>query len=140
MCAVGVQEGPGQICDRLSSPVHNQTRFLCDNRYLYSLQILFMCILQKLIRILRSHDNGHTFLRFGDRKLRSVKTRVLLGNLIQINLKSRSQLSDGNRNTACAEIVALLDDMTDLRTAEHTLKLSLRGSVTLLNLCSAGLQ
>ena len=140
MRAVGIQEGAGQIRDGLSSPVHHKARLFRNNSDLNRLEILFVCVLQELIRILRRYYHCHPLLGFGDCQLCAVKTRILLRNLIQVDPESGSKFTDGNGNTACAKVVALLDDVTDLRAAEHSLQLPLCRRITFLDLCAAGLK
>ena len=140
MRPVGIQESAGQVDNSLTPPVQNQPGLLCDNRDLYCLQIFLMRIGQELVCVLRIHHYSHSLLRLGNGKLRSIQTFVFLRNLVQIYLQTGSQLSDCDRDAAGAKIIALFDNRADLRTAEHTLDLTLGRRISLLYLCPAGLQ
>ena len=61
--SVGVQKCTAQVNDRFPSPVHDKTCIVCDNCHRNRLQILLGSKLQKLVRMLRRHDNRHSLLR-----------------------------------------------------------------------------
>ena len=140
MCSVGIKESTGNVHNCLSSPVQHQIRLLRHNRYRSCLQVFLGCITKEFLFVLRRNNNCHSLLRLGNRKLRSVEAFVLLGHKIQIYIQTIRQLSDGNGNTARTEIIALLDQMRNLGSAEQSLELSFRRSISLLNLSAAGFQ
>ena len=138
MCAVGVEERTGDVYNLLASPGKDKSglcRNLSDRN---SLEVLLVGKCKHRRNVLLVHNNRHTLLGLGDGKLRAVQTRILLRNLVQIDAKARCQLADGYGNTARTEIVALLDEAAHLGTTEESLELSLGGSITLLNLGTAG--
>ena len=137
MCPVGVQEGPAQIHNGLAAPVHLKPWLLCHHCHGHCLQVFLCSIPKEPVNILWIHHHCHTLLGLGNGYLRAVQARIFLGNLVQINLKAGSQLSDGYRYAACAEVIALLDDSADLRPAEHPLNLALCGRISLLYLSPA---
>ena len=137
--AVGGDEFSGQIDDHLISPVHYQSGRLRHYSHPHRVQIFFRRIAQELLRVLLCHDDSHTLLRLRDRKLGSVQSRILLGNQIQLNIQSVRQLADRYADTACAEIVADLDQAADLGIAKQSLNLTLCRRVTLLYFRSAGM-
>ena len=92
-----------------------------------------------MFHILRRDDAGHSLLGFRDRKLGSVKSGVFLGYLIQIDLKTLGQLADGYGDSAGAKVIALADQLRDLRSSEHALQLSLCRRISLLNFGTAHL-
>ena len=69
----------------------------------------------------RVHYDRHALLRLADSQLGAIQPVILAGNRIQINLQSVSQLPDGDRNTAGAEIVAALDEATRFAVTEQPL-------------------
>ena len=139
MRAVRVKEGSGNVYDLLVPPDQHQTRLLCDNRHLDSFQILLIRIGKEGLNILRIDNDCHTLLRLGNSKLRAIQSCIFLRYLIQINLKTRCQLADRYRYAACSEVVALLDEMADLRPTEQTLQLPLGRCISFLYLCAAHL-
>ena len=139
MSSVRIQEGSGDIYDLFSSPYQNQTRTLGHDCNFYGLQVLLLGIFEELIHIFRIHNDCHTLLRLGNGNLGSVKTCIFFRHLVEVDTKARSQLSDGNRDTARTEVVTFLNQAADLRATEHTLDLTLSGSITFLHLCAADL-
>ena len=139
MRAVGIQEGSGNIYDLFVSPDQHQPGLGGHYRYFHRLQVFLVGIFQELIHVFRIHHHCHALLGFGDGDLCSVQTGVLLRNLVQINMQTVRQLTDGYRNAARAEIITFLDQFAYLRTAEHSLDLSLGRRVSFLNLRAANL-
>ena len=139
MGAVGVQERAADVDDGLASPVHHKTRALSDHCHRDRGQILLVGVCQELVHVLRVDDAGHTLLGLGDGDLRAVQARILLRDLVEVDVEARCQLADGDRNAAGAEVVALLDEQADLRSPEHALQLPLGGRVALLDLSAADL-
>ena len=139
MSAVGVQERPGQIYNFFSAPYQNQTGILCNNSHRNCLQIFLISVSQELIHVLRRNHNCHTLLRLGNRNLRAVQSGVFLWHLVQFYPQSVRQLTDGNGNAACTEIVTFFNNIGNLFPAEQSLDLSLSRRVTLLNLRTAGI-
>ena len=137
MCTVCIQECAGEINYILSSPLKYQPGLLGNYRYFRSLKVLLCRIFHKLRYIRRIDNNCHTLLGFGDSQLCTVKARILLGYLIQINGKAVCQLTDGNGNTARTEIVTLADQLAYLGTPEESLQLSFGRCITLLDFCAA---
>ena len=119
--------------------MHHKAGTLCNHSHADCLQVLFCRIGQERIHILGIHHHSHALLGFRNCNLRSVQTGILLRHLVQINLQTGSQLADGYRHTAGAEIVALFDDAGYLRTAEHSLDLPLGRRISLLHLGAAHL-
>ena len=138
MRAVGVKERAADIDHILPAPGQNQIRFLRHNRERRCFQIFFCRIGEKLIPVLRRHDDRHALLGLGDGKLSSIKALILFRNQIKIHPESVRKLSDCDGDPARAKIIALLDHVRDLRPAEQALQLPFRGRVTLLNLSAAG--
>ena len=84
--------------------------------------------------------HSHTLLALGDGQFGAVQTLIFLSDLVQVDLQAVGQLTDGNRDTACAKVVAALDEAAGILAAEQTLQLTLDGGVALLHLGTAGLQ
>ena len=118
-------------------PQQHQPGFFRDLRHRDCLQILLCRIMQESFFIFRGYDNRHSFLRFGNRQLRSVQSCVFLGYQIQIYGQSVCQLPDRDRNAACTEIIAFLNQAAYLRSAEESLNLPFRRCVSLLHLRTA---
>ena len=129
---VGIQESTGEIGNDLAFPAHDHTRCFRNNSDSVRFQILFFSFSDELIGIFGSDDYGHTLLGFGDRKLGTVETFVFLADIVQFDLKTVSQFTDGNTDTAGTEIVAALDQACYFSVAEQSLDLSFLGSVTFL--------
>ena len=139
MSAVGVQEGTGNVYNLLASPLQHQAGLLGDNGHRHSLQVFFFCVSQELVKIGRIDYHSHTLLGLGNGDLRSVQSLVFLRHLVQVHHQACCQLTDGYRHTACAEIVALLDETADFLSAEQALDLPLGRRIALLHLCAARL-
>ncbi len=137
MCTVGIKKGSRNIHYLLTAPHQHKPRLFCDRCNLDSLQILLRRICKKRICILRVHNDCHTLLRLGNRKLRSVQSRILFRHLVHIDNQTIRKLADCHGNTARTEIVALLNQLADLRTPEQSLQFALRRSISFLNLRTA---
>ena len=135
--AVGVEELAGKVNDLLAAPEHSESCFLGHGCNVSSLEVFRGCDLDEASGILCGNNNSHSLLRFGDCKLGAVKSLVLLRNFVEIDGQTVCKLTDGNRNTARAKVIAALDKAGCFCVSEKTLKLALLGSVTLLNLCAA---
>ena len=135
---VGVEEFTGNIHDHLAPPQHGQTGIVGDVGHHGGLQIFACRDLAEASHVAGLYHHSHSLLRFADGQLRSVQTLVLLGYPIQIDTKTVCQFTDGNGNTAGTEVIAALDQAGRLGIAEQSLKLSLLGGITLLNLRTAG--
>ena len=139
MCPIRVEESPLNVDDGLPSPVHDQPRLLCNLRHLCSLKVLLRRIFHESRLIHWIDDDRHPFLRLRNRNLGSVKSCIFLRNLVKVNDKTGCQLSNRNRHTTCPEVIALADQLRNLRSPEHPLKLTLCWCISLLNLSPAHL-
>ena len=83
--------------------------------------------------------NGHALLRLGDCQLSAIKTVILLRNSIQVDVKAVGKLANSNRDTAGTKVVAALNELASVFTAEEALKLALNRGVALLDLGSVAL-
>ena len=137
---VGVQELAGEVDDGLAVPEFAHALFLGNGGNDRSFEVFLGSVLHKGLGILGSDSHGHTLLALGDGQLGAVQTLVFLGDLIQVDLQAVGQLADGNGDTACAEVVAALDETAGILAAEQALQLTLDGGVALLHLGTAGLQ
>ena len=116
--SVGIQEVTAHIDDDMVPPLHDQPcllRHLCN---LHGFQILFGCRRQKSRHILRLNHDSHSLLGFRDGKLRSIQSRILLRNLIQMDKQAWRQLSNRNADASSSKIVADLNQTAHLRVAE----------------------
>ncbi len=109
MCAVRVEEGAGQIDNRLASPVQDEARLRRDHSDRRRLEIFFLRVPQEGIDILRVEHAGHALLRLGNRNFRAVEPRVLERHLVEVHGETRCELADCDRDAARAEVIALLD-------------------------------
>ena len=75
-----------------------------------SFEVFLGGVLHKGLGILGSDGHGHTLLALGDGQLGAVQTLIFLSDLVQVDLQAVGQLTDGNRDTACAKVVAALDE------------------------------
>ena len=140
LCTVGIQEFTGKVNDDVAVPGHSQSLLRLDACYAGCFKVLGKRQLAEAISILGSNHNSHSLLAFADGKLGAVQALVLLGHGVQINIQTVGQLADGNRNTACAKVVAALDQTGGLGITEQSLQLSFLGCVTLLHLCTTAFQ
>ena len=137
MSPVGIQERSFDVYDLFIPPYEHQAGFLRHHSDRDCLQILFSCILQKSVHIGRIHHHGHPLLGFGDGDLGSVKACVFLWHFVEIHPQAVGEFSDGDRDAACAEVVALFDQEAHFLPTEHALKFPLGRSVSFLYLCPA---
>ena len=72
--------------------------------------------------------------------LSAVKAVVFLRNLIEVDTQAVSDLAQGNRHAARAEVVTALDETAGLAATEQPLKLALDRGVALLHLGTAMLK
>ena len=136
--AVGVQERAGDVDDVVAVPVHDQARLLGDGGDDRCLQVFLLGVAQELLHILGGHGAGHALLGFGDCQLGAVQAFILLGHGIQVDVEAVGDFARCNGNAACAEVVAALDQLAGVATAEQALELALHGGVALLDLGAAG--
>ena len=139
-CAVGVQEFPADVDDGIAIPMHHQSGLLRHLCHRASLEILFGCQSQEGIHVLWLYHHSHTLLGLGDGQLGAIQSLVFLGNGVEVNFQTVCQLTNGNRHTACAKVIAPLNQAAGLGIAEQPLKLPFLGSVTLLHLSTAAFQ
>ena len=135
---VGVKEFTADVNDLLAVPEHNESGLSLYGSNDGSLKVLAVCKLKEASLVFLLDNASHSLLRLTDSKLGAVKTVILLRYCIEVDLKSVGKLTDRNRNTACSEVVTSLDHTASLSVSEESLELSFLGSVTLLNLCTAG--
>ncbi len=138
MRSVRVKESPAYIDDLFASPLKHKALFFGHDGDSHRLKVLLVREGEKFIDIGRIDDDSHSLLRFGDRKLGAVKSRVFLGNLIERDSESVRKLSYSDRHSAGSEIVAFLYYAAYLGTSEKSLYFTLSGCVSLLHLRSAG--
>ena len=136
--AVGVEELAGEVGNGLPLPGHDHAGLLGDHGHAVGLQVLGLGELDKLVCVLGGDHYGHTLLGLGDGQLGAVQAVVLLADGVEVDLQAISQLTNGNRNAACAKVVAALDEAGDLGVTEQSLDLALLGGVTLLHLGGHG--
>ena len=111
--------------------------YVCDMGHLY---VLAAAVRHHLLLVLCLDDDGHTLLRFADRKFRRVESAVLHRNPVEVYVKTVGKFSDGNADATGTEVVRFLDESGHFRTAEKPLELSLFRSITLLHLAAASLE
>ena len=116
-----------------------ESRLLCDSCNNGSLEVFAVCKCHKSLCIFLLDNDRHSLLRLRNCKLRAVKSLVFLGYFVKIDIKSVRKLSDSDRNTARAEVVASLYHSASLCVTEKPLELSFLGRISLLHLSSAGL-
>ena len=137
-CAVGVQEGPGQVGDGLALPVHDHAGAGGDHGHPIGLQVLRLGGGDELLLVLGGDDNGHALLALGDGQFGAVQAVVLLAHGIQLDLQTVGQLANGHGHAAGAKVVAALDEAGHVAVAEQALDLPLLGGVALLHLAGHG--
>ena len=138
--AVRVQELAGDVDDGVALPVHGQVRVLRHGGDHGGLEVFLGGQFLEPGDVLRLDDDGHTLLRFGDGEFGTVKAFVLLRDFVKVDLKAISEFADGDRDTAGTEVVAALDELRRFGVAEQSLEFALFGSVTLLDLGTAGVE
>ena len=138
--SVCCEEAAGNPYNLFAAPPHDQTWILCHHSDTCRLQIFCIRIIQKSRDILGSQHDRHTFLGLGDRKFRTIQPLILLRNGIKIDRQPIRKLTDCHGDTACTEVVAALDQTTDLGIAEKALQLAFRRRIALLYLRSRSRQ
>ena len=131
---VGVEELAGQIDDGDAVPGHAHARLggnLGDNG---RLQVLLGGVAHELLDVTVGDGAGHALLGFRDGELGAVKTVVLLGHGIKVDIQAVGKLAYGDRDTAGAKVVAALDQTAGIAAAEQALQLALDRGVALLDL------
>ncbi len=136
-CAVRREKFAAQADYGLAHPVHLEARFFRDDRDDRCLKIFAFGIFYKFGSVVRIYDNSHSFLRLGDRKLGAVETFVFLGNAVKIYRDAVGKLSDRDGNSACAEVVASLDETCNLAATEQSLYLSFFRRIAFLHFSAA---
>ena len=140
MGTVRIEEVTGQVDDRLPSPVHHKSRLLRHRRDDRGLEIFLVRILHEFLYVFFVDNNCHSLLGLGDRDFRPVKSRILLRDLVEIDVQTARELANRDRDTARAEIIAFFDEMRSVRTSEKTLELSLCRRISLLDFSAAVLR
>ena len=138
--AVGVEKITGDISNQLAIPAHTQTIFVCNNCDNDRFQIFLCSLCNECVHILGTHNNCHAFLRFGNGKLCAVQTVIFLGDCIQVNVQTVGKLTNCNRYTTRAKVIAAANHTGYVSISEQTLELAFLGWVTLLYFCAAGLK
>ena len=138
--AVGVQEFALDVADDIAVPAHDKARLRRHLGHDGGLQVFPVGCGNEFLRVLFRHHNGHALLALGDGKLGAVQPVIFFRYGVQVNGKAVGQLTDGDGNTARAEVVAALDHPRCFLCAEQALQLALHRRIALLHLCTAGLQ
>ena len=136
-CAVGVKELTRDIYDSFAVPCHCKSGLgsnLCNN---CCFEVFFCGEGEEFFYVFCFNSNSHSFLRFAYSELCTIKTFVFFGNCVKIDCKTVCNFTDSNRNTACTEVVASLDEKRSLGVTEKSLKLAFFGCITFLNLSTA---
>ena len=137
MSTGSIKEFTSKIYNSLTAPVNNKTVCISNISNLYSLKIFFFCFRNKTFSIFSTNNTSHTFLRFRNSKLSTIQTFILLRYLIKINFKTRSKLTNSNRNTTSTKVVTAANHQANFFIAEQTLNFSFFNSITLLNFSSS---
>ena len=133
-CAVRVEELAGQVDDGDAVPGHAHARLggnLGDDG---CLQVLLGGVAHELLDVTVGDGAGHALLGLGDGELGAVKTVVLFGHGIKVDIQAVGKLAYGDRDTAGAKVVAALDQTAGIAAAEQALQLALDRGVALLDL------
>ena len=138
LSAVRIEEGSGNVDDRIASPLHDKSLRIGDISNNGSFEIFFCCELDELLSVFASDDDSHSFLGFGNSKLCSVKAFILLRYLVEIDIKAVSQFAYSDGYAACAEIVAAFDEARNFAASEEALDLFFSQRIALLYFCAAG--
>ena len=136
---VRIEECTAQVDYAIAAPLHLKSRLFGDDGHDLRIEVFLLRLGAEFLHILRVEHDRHTLLRFGNRKLGAVEALVLLRDFVQINLKARCKLADGDAHAARAEVVAALDERGNLRVTEQTLNFAFGRRVALLHLCAANL-
>ncbi len=131
---IAVEERTADADDRIASPPHDQTRILGDRRDDRCLKILLARITEEFLDILGGDGARHTLLGLSNCQLGAIKAFVLFGNKVEVDVETVRDLTRGDRDATCAEIVATLDQLAGIAAAEQALELTLDRSIALLNL------
>ena len=112
--AVGVEEIAGNIDNLDAVPGHAQAVLVGNGCHNNSLDILLGSCGNEGVHVLCTDNDSHALLRLGDSQLGAVQTVVLLGNRVQVDVQTVSQLADGNGYTARTEVVAAANHAGDV--------------------------
>ena len=132
--AVGVEEVAGDVDDALAAPFHDQATGVGDVGDLHRFEVLAAGGGEEGGDVLGLEDDGHAFLRFGQRDLGTIEAVILERHAVEVDVERRGELADGDGDAAGAEVIATLDQAADGRIAEETLQLALGRGVALLDL------
>ena len=135
-----VDELAGKVADQLPAVPHAHPATVGDIRHMSYFYVVGRAEGAEGVYILRLDHDGHPFLGFADGKFGSVQAGVLGRHTVQPDVQAAGEFAYGHAHAASSEVVALLDEARDLRTAEEPLQLALFGGITLLHLAAAGLQ
>ena len=102
-----------------------------------NLDILRMAVLHETLHVAALDDHRHTLLRLAYGQLRGVQSAVLHGHAVEVYVQTGGQLANCDTDAAGTEVVRLLDQARNLRTAEQTLQFALLGGISLLHLRTA---
>ena len=137
---VGVQELTADVDDGHAVPHHVQALFLGDLCHGGRLKVFLGGNGDELVHILGGKGHSHALLALADGQLGAVQAVILLGDLVQVDIQAIGQLADGNGNAARTKVVAALDHLAGILTAEQALELALDGRIALLHLGTAVVQ
>ena len=137
---VGIEEFPADIDDFRAVPCHPKPIVVCHTGNGRCRKIFHVRKLQEGVHILGCYHNRHALLTFADCQFGTVQTLVFFRDCVKVDRQPVRKFSDGNRDAARAEIVALLDFAAGVRIAEQPLQFALLGSVSFLHFRAAGLE
>ena len=118
--------------------MHDESGVIRDLSHRCRLKIFLRGEGAEPIRIFGRHDDRHSLLRLGNRKLGAAETLIFFRHKVEVYIKTVGKLAYRNTHAARSEIVAAFYKCCGLLFSEQALELTLRGRVTLLNLSAAG--
>ena len=89
----------------------------------------------KGVRVLLAHNHGHALLGLRNGKLRTVKAVIFFRYRVKINVQTRSKLTDGHGNAACAKVIAPFYKQAHRLIAEQPLYFTFLHGIAFLPLC-----
>ena len=112
---------------------HTHTRSISYIGNMHHFDILFGAIFHELVFIFCLNYYRYAFLRLRDSEFCSVQAAIFCFHLVEVDIKTISQLTDCHRYTTSTEVVRFLNQACHFRTTEEAFQFTFFRGITFLH-------
>ena len=131
--AICIEEFASEIDNGFAAPGHTETTGIGDGGDVDTFKILFVGLSNEVSDLRGVNTNSHTFLRFRNCKLSSIKTIIFLGDSIKVDFKAVGNFANRDRYSSCSKVVTDLYLWRKFRISKEALNFTFGGSISFLN-------